>query len=147
MKRFFLLFMLLSLPVGAQEIRGLDKEYYNAYLDSLPNEKKKRLETLKKNLLSMLKKVIPREDPDHGQSYAEKLTVESFQFEEISAQSPFVRGMIKEIPGLRPDKFMFVVKTGPYLVYVAFNVNPGQFITSESQQHVIIRAVDEGHPN
>ncbi len=146
MKRFWMLFLFLTLPLAAQEIKGLDKEFYNAYLDNLPDEKKKRLQMLKKNLLNLLQKVIPREDPDNGPAFAGKLNADAFQFEELNAQSPFVRGMAKEIPGFRQDKFMYIIKTGPYLVYAAFDANPGLYVTSETQRYVIIRKLDE-HPN
>lgn len=128
-----------ALPAMAQEIKGLDKEFYNAYLDSLPNEKKQRLEMLQKNLVTVLKRVIPREDPDHGAAYLPNIKIETMQFEELQPNSPFVRGMQKEIPGFRMDKHMFIIKSGPYLIYAAFAVNPRLYVTGETQRFLIRR--------
>jgi len=132
--------LLLPFALPAEEVKGLDKEFYNAYLDGLPDEKKQRLVTLQKNLATILKRVIPREDPDHGLEFIKTLKPETLVFEELTIDSPFVRGMLKEIPGFRADKFMYIVKTGPYLVYAAFSVNPKLYITDESQRLLIRRA-------
>jgi hypothetical protein len=52
----------------------LDREFYNDYLDSLPNERQQRRETLERNLLTAVQRVIPREDPFEGQTFAAGLT-------------------------------------------------------------------------
>lgn len=147
MRILWLLAMLPWVPLSAQEVKGLDREFYNAYLDSLPNEKKQRTVMLKKNLLAFLKKTIPREDPDNGISFAAGLKEDSFQYEEIFMDTPYLRGMMREIPGFKPDKFMYIVKSGPYLIFAGFNVNPALYVTSESERRLIRVSPADGHPN
>lgn len=134
-------------PLSAEEVKGLDREFYNAYLDSLPNEKKQRTAMLKKNLLAFLKKTIPREDPEHGTSFAANLKDDSFQYEEVFPDTPYVRGMLREIPGFKTEKYMFIIKTGPYFIFAGFNVNPALYVTAESQRRLIRVSAPDGHPN
>jgi hypothetical protein len=145
MRILWLLALLALTDLSAQEVKGLDREFYNAYLDSLPNEKKQRTAMVKKNLLAFLKKTIPREDPEAGTSFAAGLKEDAFQYEEVFQDTPYVRGMLREIPGFRTDKFMYIIKTGPYLIFAGFNVNPALYVTAESQRRLIRVAPSDGH--
>lgn len=145
MRNLWFLALLAAAPLSAQEVKGLDREFYNAYLDSLPNEKKQRAAMVKKNLLAFLKKTIPREDPENGISFAAALKDDSFQYEEVFQDTPYVRGMMREIPGFKTEKFMYIIKTGPYLIFAGFNVNPALYVTAESQRRLIRVAAEDGH--
>lgn len=147
MRTIGLLLLAFALPLSAQEVKGLDKEFYNAYLDSLPDEKKQRAAMLKKNLLAFLKKTIPREDPENGPAYIQTLKDDGFQYEEIFEDTPYVRGMRREIPGFRTDKYMFIVKSGPYIIFAGYNVNPALYVTSETQRRLIRVQPPSEHPN
>lgn len=126
----------------------LDKEFYNDYLDSLPNERQQRRETLERNLLTAVQRVIPREDPFEGRSFAAGLTVQALRYERVTVASPFIRGLFAELPYLKETEYMWIVRTGPYLVFVSFRADPERFILGEHQSRVVKKPApsdDAGH--
>src|SRR5262249_30054348 len=90
---------------AAPEATRLDKEFYNDYLDSLPDEKVRRTRTLETNLLRVLKRLVPREDPEQGPEYARTLTEKDFVYQRVTEESAFVRGLFHELPYLKPAPF------------------------------------------
>lgn len=126
----------------------LDKEFYNDYLDSLPNERQQRRETLERNLLTAVQRVIPREDPFEGQAFAAGLTAQALRYERVTVASPFIRGLFAELPYLKETEYMWIVRAGAYLVFVSFRADPERFILGEHQSRVVKKPAppeDAGH--
>jgi hypothetical protein len=138
-----------SAPRPVQAPAGdLDKEFYNDYLDSLPNERQQRRETLERNLLTAVQRVIPREDPFEGQAFAAGLTAQALRYERVSVASPFIRGLFAELPYLKETEYMWIVRAGAYLVFVSYRADPERFILGEHQSRVVKKIVppeDAGH--
>lgn len=130
-------------PSGQQ---ALDKEFYNLYLDSLPNERVESEKTLTNNMMRLLIKTIPREDSQSGPAFIKTLTPSALQIARVTEDSPFVRGIFQELPFLRVMPFMYVVRAGPYLIFCTFRVDPRVFITGEFQSKTVKQTIQESHP-
>ncbi|MBX7058591.1 MAG: hypothetical protein K1X75_11045 [Leptospirales bacterium] len=126
-----------SQPASAAD---LDREFYNDYLDSLPNERQVRQETLERNLLSAVVRNIPREDPFSGPQFVRNLTASGLRYQRITRASAFVRGIFQELPYLKETEFMWIVRAGNYTVFVSYRANPERFVQSEFQIHTIVRS-------
>ncbi|MBW7859063.1 MAG: hypothetical protein H3C43_12405, partial [Leptonema sp. (in: Bacteria)] len=63
MKRIIFILIWSSLPVMAESpSNSFSRDFYNSYLDSLPDPRVQRKETLEANLLRSLKRILPKED-------------------------------------------------------------------------------------
>ncbi len=120
-----------------QQAPQLDREFYNKYLDSMPDERVLRNETLLNNLARVVKKLVPREDPYEGPAHVRGLDPKTLLYGPVDPNSPFVRGIMKELPYLRITPYMYVIKSGPYIIFATFRVDPRAFITAEHQSKTI----------
>ncbi len=121
--------------LGAED--RLDKQFYNDYLDSLPNERLQQNALLEKNLLRVAVRAISREDSLEGPAYTKNLQTSALKYEIVAADSPFVRGIFKELPYLKPTKYMWIIGSGPYVIFVSFLADPRLFLTGEFQTRVV----------
>jgi hypothetical protein len=115
----------------------LDREFYNEYLDSLPDTWAPNPEILQSNLFATLRRILPREDPFEGPEYLRSLTPDGFEYKRVTLDSPFVRGLFKEAPYLQKTAYMWIVKSGPYLIFVSYRADPERYTLSEHQNLVI----------
>jgi len=122
----------------------MEKEFYNDYLDSLPDERVRRRKTLEKNLLRVAKKVIRRDDAVNGPAFAARLNVAELQYKKVTEKSMYVRGILKELKFLRPTKHMVIVKAGPYRIFVTFRVDPELYIVSFHQAFLVKKVRGRG---
>lgn len=141
-----LLAVLLPHVLAAED--RLDKQFYNDYLDSLPNERLQQTALLEKNLLRVAVRAISREDSIDGPAFTKNLKTSSLKYEIVSSDSPFVRGIFKELPYLKPTKYMWIVASGPYVIFVSFLADPRLFLTGEFQTRVVKKSKGQGpHPD
>lgn len=141
--------VLRDFPVSRLCAQDLDREFYNDYLDSLPDERVLRKNTLEENLLRVLKRIIPREDPESGNPFVRTLKKGDFHYQRVTEESAFIRGLFQELPYLKPTEFMWVVKTGPYMLFVTFRFDPRRYLISEQQTRLVIKMKQKpgGHPD
>ena len=140
------LFIFLSIPaffapLAAEEPRSpdLEKEFYNDYLDSLPDVRAMRKKTLERNLLTAVKRIVPREDPLKGPDHVRALEAKALIYKKIKADTVFVRGIFHEMPYLRPTPYMWIVKSGSYMLFVTFRVDPRKYIVNPFQVRAVIK--------
>lgn len=115
----------------------LDKRFYNEYLDSLPNRYVQRKALLEQNLLDTARTMIPREDPFEGAEVARRLQAADLEYQRVTLESAFVRGLFAELNYLRETEFMYVVRAGGYLVFMSFRADPSRFTIDAYQTRVI----------
>ncbi|MCR9144740.1 MAG: hypothetical protein NXI24_21050 [bacterium] len=115
----------------------LDREFYNDYLDSIPNDWEPDPALLKSNLFAALKRVLPREDPFEAPAYIEKLQPDQLEYKRVTTESAFVRGLFQEAPYLRQTEYMWVIKSGPYMIFLTFQSDPERYTVAEYQNLVI----------
>ena len=130
-------------PMG--EDPQLDREFYNYHLDQMPADYSPSEETLEKNLFFALRRIIPGDDPQDGYDYVDAMGPRDFIYQRVGLDRPFVRGIFRELPHLRRTPFMYILKTGPYLVFVSFVTDPARFILNEYQAHTV-RGQQSGAP-
>ena len=128
---------------GSNDLDQLDREFYNEYLDSIPDDWRPDKKLLEQNLFDTLKRVLPREDPFDGPEYIKKIQPDQLEYKRITTDSPFVRGLFKEAPYLKQTKYMWIVKSGPYLVFISYEADPERYTLSEFQNLVIKRSDDQ----
>ena len=115
----------------------LDEEYYDSYLDSKKDPEAGNKEWLESNLLRMLKSVLPREDTSGGADYAKKLKAGDFEYEKITRESMYTRGIFHELGYIVPSEYMYIVKSGPYLVLAIYEGNPERFLLDVQRTKVL----------
>ena len=123
---------------GSQK-KELDQEFYNDYLDSLPNRRAIRKKTLETNLLRVFKKLILRRDPFGGPGFNKTLTSTAMRYKQVNLDSVFIRGLFHELKYLRPTPYMYIVGAGPYRTFVSFKADPRAFLVGEFQTRTLKR--------
>lgn len=121
----------------------LDREFYNDYLDAIPDERVRRKEILEQNLLRVARTVIPREDSDQGQKFADSLKAADLTYGQVTRESPFVRGIFKEMPYLKETAYMWVVKSGRYIIFVTYRADPRLFLVTAHQTRTVLKPVKD----
>ncbi len=128
--------------------KNLDQDYYNSYLDGKKDPEAGRKGRLENNLLRMLKSVLPREDTFEGADYAKKLKSGDFEYEKISRDSMYTRGIFHELGYMVPSDYMYIVKTGPYLVLAIYEGDPERFLLDVQRTRVVKKGANgEEHPD
>ena len=132
--------LLLSQSSSGSSKGKLDKDFYNDYLDNLPNPRERKEKVLRNNLLRVARRAILLEDPNDGKSYVKnKLKEKDIVYEVVTEESPFIRGLFHEVPYLKPTSYMWIMKTGPYLIFVSFKADPMVYICAEYQTRTLIK--------
>lgn len=125
----------------------LARDFYNSYLDSLPDPRIQRKELLESNLLGSLKRVIPGADPiGGGAAFAEKLEMKDVSYSRVDRTSPFVRGILKELPHLKVEPFMFIARAGPYMAFLCYRADPYRYRVKETDDFHVVRRKEGGEP-
>lgn len=119
------------------EADQLDRDFYNEYLDSVPDEWAPDPLLLQANLFASLKRVLPREDPFESEDYLKSLKPEQLEYKRVTNDSPFVRGLFKEAPYLKQTGYMWIIRSGPYLVFLSYTSDPQRYTIAEYQNLVI----------
>ncbi|MEQ9367179.1 MAG: hypothetical protein RIF32_23300 [Leptospirales bacterium] len=122
---------------GASDAKQLDREFYNDYLDSIPNDWEPDQALLESNLFAAIKRVLPREDPFDAPAYLKTLEPDQLEYKRVSADSPFIRGLFQEAPYLRQTEYMWIIKSGPYMVFLTYRSDPERYTVAEYQNLVI----------
>lgn len=137
----------VSVPMEQPE-SGLDQEYYDSYLDQKSDPEAGKKERLEQNLLRMLKTTLPREDTFDGGDYAKKLQPGGFEYEKISRQSMYTRGIFHELGYMVPSDYMYIIKTGPYLILAIYEGDPERFLLDVQRVKVLKKGKGQpDHPN
>lgn len=133
--------VLLCLICISLQAEGLDKKFYNNYLNSLNKESEKE-KNLNGNLLRASKEAIRRNDRENGQSYAQKMGPESIRYELLDQDGPYARGIFKELEVFRPAKYIYIVESKPYLILLSYSVSPERSLYVEPVQNYVLKSKD-----
>jgi len=115
------------------------RDFYNSYLDSLPDQRKARRAVLQANLLKTLKRIIPKEDPIEGSAVADTLRADELLFMRVDRSDPYVRGIFKEVPNLKEEEFMYIVRFRDYIAFVCYRADPLKFRVDETSNYMVVR--------
>lgn len=116
------------------------RDFYNSYLDSLSDPRVQRKELLESNLVRSLQRILPGSDPlGGGAAYAEKLQAKDLTYARVDRTNPFVRGILKELPHLKVEPFMFIVRSGPYIVFLCYRADPFRYRVKETDDFHVVR--------
>lgn len=125
----------------------LDREFYNDYLDSIPDDWQPDEGLLESNLFAALKRVLPKEDPFDAPDFLKNLQPDQLEYKRVTTDSAFIRGLFREAPYLKQTEYMWVVKSGPYMVFVTYLSDPERYTVAEFQNLVIKKkAADQSSP-
>lgn len=128
--------------------KNLDQDYYDSYMDGHKDPEADRKDRLENNLLRMLKSVLPREDTFEGADYVKKLNVGDFEYEKINRDSMYTRGIFHELGYIVPSDYMYVVKSGPYLVLAIYEGDPERFLLDVQRIKVVKKGKNSAdHPD
>jgi hypothetical protein len=152
---FFTLISIFILGLHAQEVAnpdeekheeksGLDREYYEKYYKNLPSEKAKTKAKLEYNLIRNLKREILGNDySKENLVMVKEINPSNIQYERVTRESKWVRGIRKAIPHLKELEYMYIVKHEKYLCFISFTVNPENYIFEPYQRELVYDGSDK----
>lgn len=136
MRIIIFILILFSVPLNSEP--SLSRDFYNSYLDSLPDPRVQRKETLEANLLRSLKRILPKEDPFHGKEIANQLKSTDLKYSSVDRSDPFVRGILKEIPNLKEEDFMYIVEFVDRFAFLCYRADPLRYSVDETENYIVI---------
>ena len=138
---FCILFCALHTPLlfaqTNDESEQFAREFYNEYLDSLPDRRALSDALLRRNIMDALRRILPSEDTDNGQTYIDTLDPDGVSYHKVTLRSPFVRGLLSELPHIRATDYMYIIKTGPYMLFITYRADPRRFTIAPYQNQTI----------
>lgn len=130
----------------------MDKEYYEYYFTTLPDSAKLKKEKLEFNLVKTFKTEINKRDYPACKELLPQINSKSIQYEKITSESIWVRG-IKDVLGYLPyTDHMYIIKFQKYLAYVSFEMDPSKYVQAPFQMELIYKkdnifdSKTENHP-
>lgn len=120
------------------ESYGLDKEYYEKYYKYLPENIGKTKAKLEYNLIKNLKReIVGRNYSKESLAKIKEINPSNIQYERVTRNSKWVRGIQKALPHIKEKEYMYVVKHGEYMCFMTFDVNPENYIFEPHYRELI----------
>ncbi|MCZ8237479.1 MAG: hypothetical protein O9346_07760 [Leptospiraceae bacterium] len=111
------------------ESYGLDKEYFEKYYKFLPENMAKNKAKLEYNLIKNLKReIVGRNYSKESLAKLKDINPSNIQYERVTRNSKWVRGIKKALPHILEKEYMYVVKHDAYICFMTFDVNPEDYI-------------------
>ncbi|MCC6275640.1 MAG: hypothetical protein IT569_07270 [Leptospiraceae bacterium] len=130
----------------------MDKEYYEYYFTTVPDSAKLKKEKLEFNLVKTFKSEINKRDYPACKDLLPQITSKSIQYEKVTSESIWVRG-IKDVLGYLPyTEYMYIIKFQKYFAYVTYEMDPSKYIQAPFQMELIFKkdnifdSKTENHP-
>ena len=127
-----------------KEEDGLDKEFFDYYVNTLPQKEKQtekglERERLLSNLLGIFKKEIVRQDAQNGKEAVKGIDDKSMKYQKVTWESDWLRRLQKEIGKRDRVKLvftdhMFFVRYQRYMAVLTFRIDPRKHYLSEAEQ-------------
>jgi hypothetical protein len=117
---------------------SLDREYFETYYRYLPENAPKNKAKLEYNLIKNLKREILSKN--YSKSTLEKIkeiNPSNIQYERITRDSRWMRGIKKALPHLKEMEYMYIVKHGDYLCFISFAMNPEDYLFEPHQMELV----------
>lgn len=120
--------------------KSLDKEYYEYYFKTLPDNDKLEKSKLEYNLIRHLKLEIRKRDADRISSEElKKINSNSVRYERVFEDSIWMRGIRKQFQHLRFKDYMYVVVYEKYYCFISYEMNPSRYIQEPFQVQLIFQ--------
>lgn len=123
---------------------GLDKEFYDYYVNTLPQKEKQtekglERERLLNNLVRLFKKEIVRQDKANSKEIIKEIDETSMKYQKVTWESEWLQRMQKEIGERDHVKLvftdhMFFVRYKRYLAIMTFTIDPRKHYLSSTEQ-------------
>lgn len=145
----FLTTSIFSQEVGSmdekhEEKSGLDRNYYETYYKNLPSEKAKTKAKLEYNLIRGLKReILGRDYSKENLEKIKEINPSNIQYEKVTRESKWVRGIKKAIPHIKEMEYMYIIKHGKYLCFINYEVNPENYISEPYQRELVFDGTDK----
>ena len=130
----------------------MDKEYYEYYFTTVPDSAKLKKEKLEFNLVRTFKSEINKRDYPACKELLPQINSKSIQYEKVTSESIWVRG-IKDVFGYLPyTEHMYIVKFQKYFAYVTYEMDPSKYVQAPFQMELIFKkdnifdSKSENHP-
>ncbi|WCL47714.1 hypothetical protein [Leptospira sp. GIMC2001] len=108
---------------------GLDRDYYEKYYKYLPENMAKSKAKLEYNLIRNIKReIIGRDYSKANLELIKNINPSNIQYERVTRNSKWVRGIKKALPHILEKDYMYVVKHGVYTCFITFEVNPENYL-------------------
>lgn len=123
---------------------GQDKELFEYYYKTRPENLPPNKAKLEYNLIKTLKKEIMSRDYSKESAEAiKKIDATNIQYERVYRESKWLRGFMAQNTHLNYSEFMYIVKHDKYMCFVSFDVNPETYLQQSRQSHLVFAAKDK----
>jgi DNA mismatch repair ATPase MutL len=117
---------------------GLDRNYFETHYKNLPTEAAKNKAKLEYNLIKNLKReIVGRDYSKENMEKIKEINPSNIQYERVTRESKWVRGIKKAIPHIKEMEYMYIVKHDKYLCFINFHVNPENYISEPYQRELV----------
>lgn len=121
-----------------EEKSGLDRKYYEKHYKNLPSETAKTKAKLEYNLIRQLKReILGRDYSKENLEKIKEIAPANIQYERVTRESKWVRGIKKALPHIKEMEYMYIVKYEKYICFINFHVNPENYISEPYQRELV----------
>ncbi|MDF3819958.1 hypothetical protein P3G55_08620 [Leptospira sp. 96542] len=122
---------------------GKDKELFEYYYKTRPENLPPNKAKLEYNLIKSLKKeILSRDYSKENLEGIKKIDATNIQYERVYRESKWLRGFMVQNTHLSYGEFMYVVKYDKYMCFVNFDVNPEMYLQQSRQSQLVFEAKD-----
>lgn len=122
------------------DLKSLDKEYYEYYFKTLPNTDIIEKEKLEYNLIRSLKFELRKIDPEKmSPEELKKVNSSSVRYERVFEDSIWMRGIRKQMGFIRFREYMYVIVYDKYYCFISYEMNPSRYIQTPFQVQLIFK--------
>ncbi|TGL20973.1 hypothetical protein [Leptospira yanagawae] len=123
---------------------GQDKELFEYYYKTRPENLPPNKAKLEYNLIKTLKKeIMSRDYSKESAESIKKIDATNIQYERVYRESKWLRGFMTQNTHLNYMEFMYVVKYDKYMCFVTFDVNPENYLQQSRQSQLVFAGKDK----
>jgi hypothetical protein len=112
----------------ADDMQGLDREFYTTYflMDPLQYEKKEEKAKREENIIRVFKREISNRDP-YNKDVITEITPSSVKIVRVSDENSYIKKFKKRVTHLRLTEYMYIAKFKNYICLMFFEASPGKY--------------------
>lgn len=123
---------------------GKDKELYEYYYKTRPENFPVNKAKLEYNLIKTLKKeIMSRDYSKESVEAIKKIDATNISYERVYRESKWVRGFMNQNTHISYSEFMYVAKHEKYMVFMTFDTNPESYLQPARHSQIVFSGKDK----
>lgn len=127
-----------------EEKEGQDKELFEYYYKTRPENLPPNKAKLEYNLIKTLKKeILSRDYSSETLNSLKKIDATNIKYERVYRESKWLRGYMVQNTHLKYGEFMYVAKYDKYMCFMSFDVNPESYLQQARHSQLVFEGKDK----